>query len=266
MGLDAYVRCTCWEEGKTSPPPVPRARVVLNPESDELDLDLPWEGHREAHAAFQDWLETCCPHSRMQLASERISSWAGVRHFQAALRTLGADRFKTLLAAIPDTNSGRTDARDAKACLEELGRFEAQGPFGRRIHLTDAESGEVLHDYVEDYGGVFAWLGREGIEMGVDPEGFFVTDREGTEFFRAKVFEQKREEQAFTLRDLESGAKFLSPAGLSYPGADGVTDVYPRQLKVVIEHETPKTYENEVKALKSVFGASVKTGRPVIWC
>ncbi len=266
MGLDAYVRCTCWEKGKTTPPPVPRARVVLGSERDELELDLPWEGHREAHAAFQDWLEACCPHPRMQLAFERISTWGGVRHFQAALRTIGADKFPNLLAAIPDTNSGRTEARDAKRCLEDLARFEAEGPFGRRIRLTDEETGEVLQDYVEDYGGVFRWLGREGIEMGVDPEGFFVTDREGNVFFRAKAFEQSREDQAFTLRDLESGAKFQSPAGLSYPSADGLADVFPRLLKVVAEHETPRTYGSEIRALKNVFEASVKTGRPVIWC
>lgn len=267
MGLDATVRCTCWEEGKTTPPPVARSRIRLDAATDDLDLDLPWDGNHEAHAAFQDWLESCCEHPRMRFAWERISSWAGVRHFQNALRALGADKFPRLLAAIPDTNGGMTKPADAGACLAELSAFEKQGSFHRRIHLTDAETGDVIHDYVEDYGGVFAWLGQEGIEMGVDADGFFITDREGSVFFRSKDTEQMRQGPAeFVFRDVESGAKFVSPAGLSHPASDGLTDLFPKRVKVVIEDDTPANYVHEISALRKVFEASAATGRPVIWC
>lgn len=267
MGLDAYVRCTCWEEGKTKPAPVKREHIIVDEETDELDLDLPWEGHQNDHAALQQWLENCCPHPNMRLVWQRISNWAGVRHLQAALRDLGDDAFPHLLAAIPNTNGGRTEPGESRLCIEELARFEQLAPFGRRTNLVDATSGALIQGYIADYGGVFAWLGREGLEFGVDPAGFFITDSEGTEFFRAREFDQlPHEAAAYTFLDLESGTTFVSPKGVSYLGPDGLRDIYPKRLKVVSVYDSPDNYKHEIDALRKVFEASVASGRPVVWC
>ena len=109
MGLDASVRCRCWEEKRASPPSF-AASVVVDAQG-YITLDLPWEDHQKEHALFDEWLLTCCPHKEMDYAWERISNWGGYRLFQQKLAEIGWAHFPTLRAEIPDVN-GRQRRHD----------------------------------------------------------------------------------------------------------------------------------------------------------
>lgn len=105
---------------------------------------------------FDLWvMEGACVHRNMEIASERISNWGGLRQFQHALHHLGRDLYPALLREIPDGNGGMTKPADARTCLAELDRFRATGPFSGTVELVDVDKGEVIHSRIEPYDG---WL------------------------------------------------------------------------------------------------------------
>ena len=73
MGLDASVRCRCFEEGKLKPGPVPFEDLYIDSDgyltSRKLDeARETYDGRRfearfyELDRAFDVWLEQCCEH------------------------------------------------------------------------------------------------------------------------------------------------------------------------------------------------------------
>ena len=90
MGLDAFVRCRCWEEGRTSPPPMP---VVLDEDDGVLAPDVAGEVATDDWLKVDGWVATACAHEDMHATWERISNWAG--YPQPAARP-GQDRLGAL--------------------------------------------------------------------------------------------------------------------------------------------------------------------------
>jgi hypothetical protein len=261
VGLDASVRCRCWEEGKTTPCPFPDL-VALDHEMDSLELTLAWEGNEEAHRRFERWRAECCPHDRMLLVNEWISNWSGVRLYQQALRAAGAERFPVLLAQIPDVNGGRTEPEMARRALAELDAFERSGPFGWRVWLADAERGARLIESVGAYGGVFLMTGKhENLDMGTDRNGFFIQRPKGEELFRSMAFEQiKHGDTDFEFRDEATDRRFRCRTGIEWKELP-----FPRRLAVEQDSDGPQHHSDVTERLRRVFTASVETGRPVTW-
>src|SRR5437762_2549274 len=114
MGLDALVRCNCWEQGRTTPPPF--ADHVRADEDDCLELDLPYDGHEAAHQQFEAWRATACTHPDMEYAGERISNWGGYHAFLSALEAADWLHFPTLHETLPTANGGITSPAEAAAC------------------------------------------------------------------------------------------------------------------------------------------------------
>lgn len=81
MGLDAYVSCRCWQDGKTTPPPyeVAWSEDEQRPCVVERD-DWTWEEEMDVVDACDEWMETACAH-RGVAADEWVSNWAGVAWF-----------------------------------------------------------------------------------------------------------------------------------------------------------------------------------------
>src|SRR5262245_39087516 len=143
MGLDAFVRCRCWQDGLAAP--FPNTHQVIVGDDGGLELDVPCDdAHKQVYDALDNWLNTGCPHRGMKLAREWISNWFGVSDFRAALIELGADRFPALLESIPSTNGGQTNSREAARCMAELERFSGVGAFGRAGWVLDAETRERI--------------------------------------------------------------------------------------------------------------------------
>ncbi|XVQ12488.1 hypothetical protein ACQP1W_07995 [Spirillospora sp. CA-255316] len=268
MGLDAYVRCRCLQDGLTTEPPVP-AGLIVEDEAGYLDLSVPYEGNEELYEAFDVWRERgACPHEDMEIASVRVSNWYGYRHFQQALRGAGCERFPVLCGELPDANGGQMPPESARRALAELDAFTGAAYLGADTWLVDAESGERLIESIESYEGVFVLDGTTGRRAGVDHRGFFVRDvtvEPHREEFRAVHFTQETAgEGRVRFRDLDSGTELTVPlAGPVHADGQGR---YPRHLRVDTVLARAADFSYIVESLREVFRASVETGNPVSWC
>src|SRR5215510_15478041 len=116
MGLDAAVRCRCWEDGKTAQP-VPFAEHVHIDSDGRISLDLPWDNNEQKHLRFEKWSRSCCPHENMEQVWVHISNWGGYRLFQQQIRAFGLQHFPVLTEVLPEVNGGQAPAEKSAAAL-----------------------------------------------------------------------------------------------------------------------------------------------------
>ena len=284
MGVVASVMCTCFADGMTEIPPF--AEHVKLDESGFLTLDLTYEHNQDKHHLFDQWLNTACKHTGMDLFSEVISNWSGYRSFQQVLAINGLKDFPTLMAELPENTGGLTDTLAAAKMLDELIAFIEQGNIGWTTMLVDTDTGQELHEYVAAQEGIFSFT-PDGIEMGVDGNGFFIWRRHGDgflELFRSMKFQQsildtglrkllKRVAAEFV--DLESGKKFRCRQGLfhvsHWPDGRMQDDeskfhiVYPARLHVTKRERQASEFEYIISPLRRLCEAAVKTRNPIRW-
>jgi hypothetical protein len=285
MGLDAFVQCNCYRQGKTKPFPFPelehyyRQRKegywTFNLPEDLDSLDL-WQ-------KFGVWQKTACEHHGMRTASERISDWAGYRAFQEALYQIGWELLPTLIEELPNINWGFASPQTAVWMLKELQTFRRNVDLGINTFLIDTETGHTLSEYIESYNGVFHWGGRTGYNAGIDLEGFFIAERNhkdsearGNVVFRSKRFEQRviehdengkpRKVEYF---DTDSETRFVT--NLLAVSRFVVTEEKSESIPVRVMHvETRQPSEGKfeyiLRPLEIVCRAAVETGNPVVWC
>jgi hypothetical protein len=249
MGLDAYVRCTCFADGLTTPPPVP---VEVD---DEGYLSPRDDGDRKA---LWDWEASCCAHPGRKVIRQRISNWSGFRSLQQAFEAVGWAHYPTLQSTLPEGNGGSTSAADSARCLRELADFEARYHVDEPI-LVDGDTGAFIYDHIAAYRRLILYAGSAGVHMGIDGDGGVVesSDDSHTVLFRAMRVEQRPGADGRTeLIDLDTGASWSSPTGLS-----GHTRLEVRRRVLDAGH-----HRRVLDALIAVFEASVATGQPVIWC
>lgn len=300
MGLDAMVRCRCWEEGRTTEPPVPRDHIRVDDEHD-LVLAYPYLGHEQEHDAFGRWMaEEACPHGDMTFTKRRVANWNGYNRFITALERAGLEHFPVLDAELPSANRGTTPPDRARAALRELEYFVNNAELGQSTTLVDDDNGATLGYW--DGGGGVLWA-HDPWRLGFDPGGFFVrnvAEEPSQEIFRSLRFTQEvagarlgewehewavrltlqwrprpHHSWVVRLRDEDGGAHLVLP--LSDPIAatqaqmpdgrwrwDGV-GYYPRRLRVVTAQAAPEQHAAVLDALTAVFRASVEVGQPVQW-
>ncbi len=281
MGLDASIRCRCWEDGKTPAPP-------CAPSLDEDGWLEPAEGADdiERSSAFYRWVNEACPHEDMEAVTQHISNWGGYRLFQEALEGLGWDHFPTLQRVFPEVNGGMAGPEDSRHCLAELTRFEELYR-GDSVVLMDADTGDELQSYVGSYGGVFVLNGRTGVDIGFDKDGLFLAERDAKRvLFRAKRVAQRLLEPEATrdgrdgkveLANLDTGETFACTTaipGKTVPWPDGrrqddqgrVCTSYPNHLSVEVRSRDAGYFAYILAPLRTVFAAAVDIGNPVRWC
>ena len=135
MGLDATVRCRCFEEGRLRPGPVPLDDVYVDEEgylsSRKLDAARARLTYRQFLARygdlqreFEDWADSCCEHEDAELCAEHVANWSGCAEFRELVKRAGGEKNYPLLSALlPDGNGGTYPAEKAAAALAELDRF-----------------------------------------------------------------------------------------------------------------------------------------------
>jgi hypothetical protein len=275
VGLDAFVPCSCHEEGRASPPPFP---IVWDEETGSFEPLLDALPGAAEYASLDQWADAACEHPGMRLADERISNWAGYRTFQGALARLGWNNFPALERELPNSNQGHTPPAASQECLRELQVFASLLPRLEVTVLEDAASGAALREYVPAYGGAF--LFTKDWTIGFDTRGFFVRAYGAAEDnFRAMQFEQVplRGDGGLPIgalyRNLITGAQAIGPliasgrgVPLSGEGRDGGRSYHPQVLRVSQRPASAEQYGSVVRSLEIVFRASVKTGNPVYWC
>lgn len=135
MGLDATVRCRCFEEGKLEPGPVPAEDLYVDEEgylsSRKLDEAFKKFDYRRYEARyglledeFFEWSRNCCEHEDGDYLAEWISNWSGCGEFGSLVEEAGGEeKFPLLSNLLPDGNGGIYPAEKAAATLAELDRF-----------------------------------------------------------------------------------------------------------------------------------------------
>lgn len=274
MGLDAYVQCNCYKEGKAKPFPLPDLEKYLGMDGEGVfTLNLEYEGHEEAHQMFVEWKATACEHPNMDYVSERISNWSGYRAFQEALAELGWRHFPALEAELPALNGGSMSAQSAARALQELALFKEMIRQKTNIFLVNTETGEAIFEYIATYFGIFMWAGDEKLNFGFDKHGFFIAGqhpdsavRPGQIFFQAMRLEQRLIDADEQGRRVEYFNADTEERFICRSVAAGTPDAYPRLLHVEERRLSADNFDYILKALTAVCQASVATGNPVVWC
>ncbi|MGW4842990.1 hypothetical protein [Nocardia brasiliensis] len=265
MGMDAFVRCRCWQDGCITAAPVP-AELIVEDGDGYLTLSVPYVGNEDQHHRFDRWIYSgACPHEQMQIVSERIANWGGYRLFQGALKTAGAEQFPTLSAELPDANGGQMSPTSAAAALIEVAAFRTHRVVGTHTDLVDDSTGETLITAVPAYNGVFIQDGRTKHNFVVDAAGLTIVDTAGeSKIFRAHYFTQQRSWRGgFWFTDLDTGRR--TRVLVHSPINPNNSERYPRRMRV---HTTPvsaERFDYITQPLTRVFQASIDTGNPVVW-
>jgi hypothetical protein len=124
MGLDAWVRCNCIEEGNASPHPFPEllafdetGEPILKGDGD-IDLKL-WLKHDK-------WFRASCPHSGY-LIEKRLGNIAGIAYVREFLENNSSHGFQLLLERVAYSGSHSGDwvaASDVPQLLTETRRLQ----------------------------------------------------------------------------------------------------------------------------------------------
>ncbi len=285
MGLDAIVRCNCFESGRTTEPPFPREWVYIDEEGycnllSEYDTDENWP-------KFSEWRQSCCEHEDMDYASERISNWSGYRAFQEALERVGLEQFPVLAEELPNANGGLMSPESSALALKELEIFQNTETVGANAFLVDTQTGFEIFEHIAAYEGIFIMAGSVGIDVGIGEFEFFIRDRElETDLFRATRIEQtlldpRNQDGSYNgdveFRNLDTdetyttsitihGKQIARPDGQMQNEQGQVRFDYPERFHVEVRDVAPSEFEYILKPLATVFRASVETGNPVQWC
>lgn len=269
MGLDAFVPCRCWRDGRLStPPPVDPSLIRMDEEEGFIDLVMPYEGHEDLHHRMDDWrANAACPHEEMELVSDRISNWSGVGWFRKAIDEAGEERFPVLVSRLPRTNGGFLEPEEAAAMLSELRDLAESTDLGTRTLLVGEGSDRPIFHYPGSGRGVFGLGACFRFRTGLDPEGFLVEDMEAdppVELFRSSRFSQEEVgegEVRFTALDHDGHLTVPWPYLLGESGR--------RPPKVLRVREAALTVEDVryiVNPLITVCQAAVDTNARVHWC
>lgn len=156
MGLDASVRCRCFEEGELNPGPVPVDDLYIDADgylsSRTLDSAREQYDYRRFDARygaledeFYEWLHHPCGHADGEQCCEWVSNWSGVSTFKSLVEEFGGEQeFPILSTMLPSGNGGLFPADQASAALEELDRFTEMVVDVSVWELRDAECDEVV--------------------------------------------------------------------------------------------------------------------------
>lgn len=280
MGLDATVRCRCFEEGKIKPGPVPLDDIYVDEEgylsSRKLAAARERFTYRQFDARygdlqdeFEDWADSCCEHECGEYCSERVGNIAGCAQFEFLVEAAaGEAEFPLLAKLLPHANGGTYPAELAAATLEELDRFIEKVSDVDEWVLCEAESGTEIWTSTEK--GSFSWM------MGPYDEVSMVGGRvrfshvgclpvETTHFKQVPLGEpEKSGYQRMAIICLDTGATTEVFDSIGPKGAPKVEREF-----YVISKKAPFLYNGKygtAERIRRLLVASIDTGNPIRWC
>ena len=290
MGLDAFVRCRCLEEGRVSEPPLPMEDPYVDGEgcvsSRTLDAERERLGRREFSRCFwglQDrlaqWSESCCEHEDMHARDEwacNVSGWSDLRRLFGALGERGRPSSRACCpaaTAAPSRQSWQSGPLAELDILEKEVPALMPGRFARLVRCSngiscwahrDEDGYDWRHAKSRLVGGrLLVW--RDGCP-GRD-EADFASAR-----FRATLVEGRidpyhnmKRKGAVLLEDLDGDA---APLRLEWRDFRQIDQFFFEGFE---EYRVEEGADGEwarwkIGIIRRLFTASRDTGNPIQWC
>ncbi|MDO4291087.1 MAG: hypothetical protein Q4C41_07675 [Eggerthellaceae bacterium] len=280
MGLDATVRCRCFEEGKLSPGPIPYDDLYIDEDgylsSRRLDAAYAKYGFKQFRAkfgdlqdAFDNWLNRCCEHEDGDYCLEWVSNWAGVARFCNLVEEAGGEReFPLLSRLIPEGNGGTYPAAKAKETLDELERFIEAAHSVKEWVLQDVETETEIWTCAPN--SSFAWMHSPFDRAGMDGDKAFF-EHAGNNVVKTSHFKQvpagpvsQNGNRPMRIICLDTGAETSVFNSIGPKGSPQVEREF-----LVVSKEAPFLYEGKyptAERIKRLLQASIEIGNPIRWC
>lgn len=281
MGYDAFVRCNCLKEGKTTSPPVPTASIYIDSDGcydfktgSEIALEEPSGINHDTAIAFQSWLQTCCKHRDMEYCSEWVSNSGGlgflIYNVKLASREIAGGPSSYLYRLLSERNSFDYNEHNVKQALNELDRYRCWIFSQEETVLIDESTGdEIYRPLSSDARPIFF---NGDMQVSLEPKGIeayslenyipvFCSNRFSISIKEKEVCGTTLLFQSFTDTEmlLMPNASELTPIG--------ITNGEPyRVFRVETKPVDLDEYIPVTKRLKNLLKSSLETGNPVVWC
>ncbi len=284
MGLDAFVRCRCFEEGKLKPGPIPLEDLYIDDEDhicskfldqklEELGSELFWDRYGDLESDFRNWIDSACEHEYGEICSERVGNFCGLLTIYAVLSSdEGESKYPLLNTMLPDSNDGLYPVEKAQPTLEELDRFIEEHSKIQGYQLIDEETHKVISSCAID--DSFCMYSDRNIDYGFaeDKMYFYLHELPGAfnvdHFCQTPADDYKQTQKVIVF--CNDPNNYASNFNMTLPGPiDSELDnsVLRRfSVQKAILDFTDTGHFWSLNKIRNLLVASIETKHPICWC
>ena len=284
MGLDAFVRCRCFEEGKLKPGPIPLEDLYIDDEDhicskfldqklEELGSDLFCERYGDLESDFLDWIDNACEHEYGEICSESVGNFCGVLNIYADLSSdEGESKYPLLNNMLPSINDGLYPVEKAQPTLNELDRFIEEHAKVQGYQLIDEETNKVLISCAVDDG--FCLYSDKYIDYGFTEDTMYFHQLKPSRIFYADHFcqipaddfEQTHKVVVFCDEPNNSASNFKMtlPGPIDSELDNSVLRSFSVQKATLDFKKTGHFWR--LNKIRNLLVASIETKHPICWC
>lgn len=284
MGLDAFVCCRCFEEGKLKPGPIPFEDLYIDDEEficsklldqklEELGFDLFCERYGDLESGFLDWMDNACEHEYGEICSESVGNFCGVLHIYDDLSSdEGESKYPLLNTMLPDVRDGLYPVEKAQPTLDELDRFIEEHSKISGYQLIDEETNKVLISCAVDDG--FCLYSDKYIDYGFAEDTMYFHQLKPSRIFYADHFcqipvddfEQTHKVVVFcdNPNSCESNFRMTLPGPIDSELDNSVLRSFTVQKATLDFKETGHFWR--LNKIRNLLVASIETQHPICWC
>lgn len=270
MGYGAYIKCSCYKDGKIASRP-PFEEFVKEDEKG-IFLNLDWETNSEKHDEFDAWkYSNLCEHHEMEFISERLTNISGMNSFQEELIELGTEKYPILSEHLPIYTEGYLPLEYTETMQKELENLKQEAPTEELIVLTELITNEkILSVNLKEYlPYVFNLL--DNVNCSISKKGFQIIRNSmvvGQEFksilFKSNKFTQEKlSDRRYLYSDVLTKVTFESEINL-YFDKEYKDDFFEYELTEV-NASIAEVYDFIVEPLLRLTKAAQLTGNPIVW-
>ena len=284
MGLDAFVRCRCFEEGKLKPGPIPFEDLYIDDEDyisskflDQKRKELSSEQFRERYgdleSDFLDWIDNACEHKYGEICSESVGNFCGVLNIYAALSSdEGESKYPLLNNMLPNSNNDLYPVEKAQPTLDELDRFIEEHAKVQGYQLIDEETHKVIFSRAFDDG--FCMYCDGYINYGFAKDKMYFDQNKLSQHFYADHFYQipaddyEQTQKVVVYCDdsnnCESNFRMTLRGPIDIKLDNSVLRSFSVQKTTLDFKETSHFWR--LNKIRNLLIASIETKHPIIWC
>lgn len=284
MGLDAFVRCRCFEEGKLKPGPIPFEDLYIDDEDhicskfldqklEELGSDLFLERYGDLESDFLDWIDNACEHEYGEICSESVGNFCGVLNIYADLSSdEGESKYPLLNNMLPSINDGLYPVEKAQPTLNELDRFIEEHAKVQGYQLIDEETHKVIFSRAFDDG--FCMYCDGNINYGFAKDKMYFHQNKLSQSYQTDHFYQipaddyKQTQKVVVYCDdpnnCESNFRMTLRGPIDIKLDNSVLRSFSVQKATLDFKETSHFWR--LNKIRNLLIASIETKHPIIWC